>query len=253
MKPGTPTRGAGSLAGRSLQLAAGLWRSGQIDGIVTGPLSKHSLNAAGYRFPGQTEFLAGEAGAGPALMVMLSGSLRIALATVHLPLRRVPTALSAGLLARTIGQFIDSLKGDFGIPRPRVAVLGLNPHAGEEGLLGKEERDLIIPAIRRAGSKRSRISGPFPADGFFGSGAWREYDGVLAMYHDQGLIPLKMGGFGAAVNVTAGLPMVRTSPGHGTAYDIAGKGVADPSSTVAAIVAAAGIIERRAAGKAAGR
>ena len=183
-------------------------------------------------------------------MVMLSGRLRVALATIHLPLRRVPAAITTERLVRIMGQFIESLTTDFGIKRPRLAVLGLNPHAGEGGLLGTEERDLILPAIRKAGIKRAVIAGPFPADGFFGSGAWKGFDGVLAMYHDQGLIPVKMAGLAAAVNVTVGLPLVRTSPGHGTAYDIAGKGVADPASTVAAIVAAAGIIARRNAVKA---
>ncbi len=250
VQPGVSSGAAGSIAARALLLAAELWRRGAIDGIVTGPLSKQSINDAGYRFPGQTEMLAAGAGAGPALMVMLAGPLRVALATIHMPLRRVAGAITKELLARTIAQFISSLTLDFGIRRPRVAVLGLNPHAGEGGLLGSEERDVIAPAVRRAASRKARVEGPFPADGFFGSGAWRKFDGVLAMYHDQGLIPLKMAGLASAVNVTAGLPLVRTSPGHGTAYDLAGTGAADPSSTVAAIVTAAGIVRRRRSGMA---
>lgn len=244
-RPGRPSRPAGFLAGACLEHAAKLWKRGVIDGVVTGPLAKETLNAAGFRYPGQTEMLAKAAGSRDALMMMLSGRLRIALATIHMPLRRVPAALTKERLARVFRMLTASLRADFGFRRPRIAVLGLNPHAGEGGLLGTEERDVIIPAIRAARRSRVVISGPFPADGFFGSGSFKQYDGILAMYHDQGLIPLKMGGLSAAVNFSAGLPLVRTSPGHGTAYDIAGRGVADPASTVAALLTAAEIIARR--------
>lgn len=245
MTPGHPSRAAGALAGRAVELASELWKRGEIDGIVTGPLAKDTLNAAGYRFPGQTEMLARSTGSREALMLMLNGTLRIALATIHIPLRRVPAALTKERLVRLIGLFTESLRTDFGFRRPRIAVLGLNPHAGEGGLLGTEERDVILPAIRLARRGPATISGPYPADGFFGCGAHDRHDGILAMYHDQGLIPIKMSGFSGAVNYTAGIPLVRTSPGHGTAYDIAGKGVARPGSTVSAILAAVEIIARR--------
>ena len=251
--PGKPSRAAGSIAGRSLEYAAALWSNGEIDGIVTGPLSKETLNAAGYRYPGQTEMLAALTGVPRALMLMLRGQLRVGLATIHIPLRRVPPSITITGLTGTLRTFARSLLGDFGIRRPSIAVLGLNPHAGEGGLLGTEERGIIVPAIRRVRIPGVRIDGPFPADGFFGSGAHDRYDGILAMYHDQGLLPLKMSGFSSAVNFTAGLPLVRTSPGHGTAYDIAGKGVARPGPTVAAILAAAAIIGRRGGRTAKGR
>jgi 4-hydroxythreonine-4-phosphate dehydrogenase len=243
--PGRPSVPAGLSAGRAIECALRLWKNGEVDGLVTGPIAKDTFNAAGYRFPGQTEMLADFTRSEEALMLMLSGPLRIGLATIHIPLRRVPAAMDRKRLARTIRLFVRSLEIDFGVRTPRLAVLGLNPHAGEGGLLGSEELDTIIPAITAARRTGSTVSGPFPADGFFGSDAVRAFDGVLAMYHDQGLIPLKMGGFSAAVNFTAGLPLVRTSPGHGTAWAIAGKGVADPGGTVAAILAAAEIVTRR--------
>jgi 4-hydroxythreonine-4-phosphate dehydrogenase len=243
--PGRSGVRAGSLAGRSIERAVSLWSAGEAGGIVTAPLSKETLNAAGYRYPGQTEMLTELSGGRRALMLMMTGSLRIALATIHLPLKRVPAAITVANLAETLRIFSLSLKGDFGIRRPSIAVLGLNPHAGERGLLGNEEAAVILPAMRRARAQGVRIDGPFPADGFFGGGTPSAYDGVLAMYHDQGLVPLKMSGWAGAVNFTAGLPLVRTSPGHGTAYDIAGRGVADPGPTVAAILAAAAIVGRR--------
>jgi 4-hydroxythreonine-4-phosphate dehydrogenase len=189
--------------------------------------------------------LAALTGVPRALMLMLSGTLRVGLATVHIPLRRVPSAITVAGLSETLRIFGRSLRADFGILRPSIAVLGLNPHAGEHGLLGNEERRVIVPAMRRVRVPGVTIEGPFPADGFFGSGAPGSYDGVLAMYHDQGLVPLKLSGFKAAVNFTAGLPIVRTSPGHGTAYDIAGRGLADPGATVESILAAASIITHR--------
>jgi 4-hydroxythreonine-4-phosphate dehydrogenase len=248
--PGRASAAAGALAGRTLGLAAELWKRGEIDGIVTGPLDKESLNAAGYRYQGQTEFLARATGSDAALMIMMSGALRIALATIHVPLRRVPAMMTRERLGRSIRMFARSLREDFGCRRPRIAVLGLNPHAGEGGLLGTEERDVIIPAVRAERRRgEAAVSGPHPADGFFASDAPQRFDGILAMYHDQGLIPLKMSGFGSTVNFTAGLPLVRTSPGHGTAYDIAGKGVASPGSAVAAILAAAEILAARSRGR----
>lgn len=247
IEPGRPSRAAGALAGRSLGLAVELWKDGEVDGIVTGPLSKATLNAAGYAYPGQTEFLAEASGAERALMLMLSGPLRVGLATIHIPLRRVAAAVTRERVAEALRVFGRSLVLDFGIRLPSIAVLGLNPHAGEGGLLGVEEREVILPAMRRVRVPGLSVGGPFPADGFFAGPSRSSWDGVLAMYHDQGLIPLKMGGFSAVVNFTAGLPLVRTSPGHGTAYDIAGRGVADPGSALQAILAAAAIVRRRAA------
>lgn len=247
--PGRPSRRSGAAAGRALLRAAGLWREGEAAAIVTGPLSKSALDAAGFRHPGQTEMLAKALGAPHPLMVMLSGRLRVGLATVHLPLSRVPRALTRARLASAIGTMHSSLRTDFGVRRPRLAVLGLNPHAGEGGLLGTEEGRIIAPAVRAARRRGLLVEGPFPADGFFGGGKAGRFDGILAMYHDQGLIPVKMGGFAPAVNFSAGLPMVRTSPAHGTAFDIAGSGRADHRSMVSALLAAADAATMRSRGR----
>jgi 4-hydroxythreonine-4-phosphate dehydrogenase len=243
--PGRPSRAAGLIAGRSLEMAVLLCRSGTADALVTGPLSKSTLNLAGFRFPGQTEMVARMSGAASPLMILVNGKFRVALVTAHIPLGRVAPALTPARVTDTLRGFHASLRGDFGIGRPEIAVLGLNPHAGESGLLGAEEEEIILPAIRSLRRKGLLVSGPFPADGFFGKRSETTFDGVVALYHDQGLIPLKMSGFSSVVNVTAGLPVVRTSPGHGTAFDIAGKGTADPSSMVAAVLAAVGICRNR--------
>lgn len=217
---------------------------GKFDGIVTGPVNKASINAGGIAYTGTTELLAGQADR-EVVMMLANPTLRVALATTHLPLRAVPDAITRDGLARTLRILHSSLQRDFGIATPRIAVLGLNPHAGDEGLIGSEENTVIKPVINDLKSKGKLIFGPFPADGFFASGQHDKYDGILAMYHDQGLIPFKYIDFQNGVNFTAGLPTVRTSPDHGTAYNIAGRNMADEGSFRQAIFLAADIIKRR--------
>jgi 4-hydroxythreonine-4-phosphate dehydrogenase len=243
--PGKQTVRAGKFAGDAITASAKLCIAGVIDGMVTAPVSKRTMVAAGYRFPGQTELVASLSGKGPATMMLIADTFRVGLATVHVPLRMVSRRVSHQLIVQRLTAIQRALKQDFGIRRPNIAVLGLNPHAGEEGLLGSEETGIISPAIRRARANGIRAEGPFPADGFFGTHSHRNFDAVLAMYHDQGLIPLKMSGFSIGVNYSAGLPLVRTSPDHGTAFGIAGKGIADPGSMIEAIRLAAAIIHNR--------
>jgi len=243
--PGKPSKSAGLIAGRSLEQAVGLCLGGIADAVVTGPLAKSTLNLAGFNFPGQTELVARRSSSGPPLMILMNGEFRVALATAHLPLRKVPRALTVGGITRAITILHDSLVTDFRIRRPSIAVLALNPHAGECGLLGSEEEEVIGPAIRAAARRGITVTGPHPADGFFGMRSHESFDGVVAMYHDQGLIPLKLTGFSSGVNFSAGLSVVRTSPGHGTAYDLAGTGRADPSSMIGAVMAAVAISRSR--------
>ncbi len=242
--PGRVSPSAGALAGRSLERALHMCLRGEADGLVTSPVSKQAMTAGGYRSPGQTEIISARAGVKKFMMILVSGSFRVGLATVHIPLRKVSQALTIAGILEKLTTLSAALRRDFGIVRPRIALLGLNPHAGENGLIGEEERRVLGPAVRRA-RRGIRVDGPFPADGFFGSRAHLDYDGVLAMYHDQGLIPLKMQGFETGVNYTAGLPIVRTSPDHGTAFDIAGKGRADSGSMSSAVKLAVSIIHQR--------
>lgn len=243
--PGMRDAGAGALAGRAIEAAVADAVQHRVDAIVTMPISKEGLNAGGFHFPGHTEMLAALAGGEP-LMILMTEGMRVAPATIHIPLASVSGTLSAQLVERRIAQLRAALEQDFGIAAPRIAVLGLNPHAGERGLLGREEIDAIAPAIARARVAGTDVHGPHPADGFFAHYQAADQDAVLAMYHDQGLIPLKMFARGHGVNVTAGLPIVRTSPDHGTAYDIAGMGNAGAASTLEAIAAAARIARNRA-------
>lgn len=240
-----PAAAAGVLAARSIALAVRLSLAGEIEGFVTAPLSKQSFRLAGSTVPGQTEYIARLCRRPSYAMMLVAGKFRVGLATIHLPLRRVAASLTQALLVDRLGVLFRSLKHDFSIRRPVIALLGLNPHAGDGGLLGSEEQTVILPAMHRARAAGIRVTGPFPADGFFGMHAERGYDAVLAMYHDQGLIPLKMAGFRVGVNYTAGLPVVRTSPDHGTAYEIAGRGEADPSSIIEAVLLAASIARSR--------
>lgn len=245
IRPGRIEPEAGRIAGLSIEYAARLCLDGQLDGMVTGPVSKTALHAGGYKFPGQTEMLAHLSGKRLPLMILASGDFRVALVTIHVPLKRVPALVTKKKLRDVIRLFLDALRSDFGIHSPSIAVLGLNPHAGEDGHIGTEEREIVIPVVKGFARTGSRIEGPFAADGFFGTRAHRGYDGVVAMYHDQGLIPLKLQGFSTGVNITAGLPIVRTSPDHGTAFDIAGKGVADAESTIHAIELASSVVMHR--------
>jgi 4-hydroxythreonine-4-phosphate dehydrogenase len=217
----------------------------KVQGIVTAPVAKHTMNNAGFKHPGQTEMLADLSHASNVAMMLIAHNFRVGLATVHLPLKNVAKHLFQQLIIEKLLIIHRSLKKDFRIRKPRIAVLGLNPHAGEHGLLGVEEQNIIIPSIKKAQRLYLSVDGPFPADGFFGMQKQKDFDLVLCMYHDQGLIPLKISGFRIGVNYSAGLPIVRTSPDHGTAFEIAGEGIADPRSMIEAIKLAVTIIHNR--------
>lgn len=242
---GKPSDESGQYAYLSLEAAANDLRDGLIDALVTAPISKESMKSANFPYPGHTEYLEEKLGGGESLMFMIGDRLRIGLATNHLPIRSVPDKLSKELIMRKLQIMNESLKVDFGLERPAIAVLGLNPHAGEGGLIGDEEERFIRPAVVELKKKGMLVMGPFPADGFFGSGQFSRFDAILAMYHDQGLIPFKALSFGRGVNYTAGLSGIRTSPDHGTAFDIAGKNEADPSSFRHALFLALDIVRNR--------
>jgi 4-hydroxythreonine-4-phosphate dehydrogenase len=243
--PGIASEASGKYAVQSLERASQDLAHGKIDVLVTAPFSKEEVSKMGFSFPGHTEYLADMAGVDEALMILISGSLRVALVTVHLPLKEIAGSINKDKIIRKINQFEDSLKKDFSIIKPRIAVLGLNPHAGENGKLGQEEKEIIIPAIQTAKTEGKLVFGPYAADGFFGSPSRQEFDGVLAMYHDQGLAAFKAIAFDEGVNFTAGLPIVRTSPDHGTGYNIAGKNEASEHSMRSAIFAACDILKSR--------
>ena len=237
---------AGKAARQSLERAVAEYRSGLIDAIVTAPICKSAIQSDTFGFPGHTEYLEHELGEGnKAMMILMNNSLRVALVTVHEPIERVSSLLSKELVKERIATLNASLEHDFCIEIPRIAVLALNPHAGEDGLLGREENEIIIPAVKEMSEEGVKCFGPFSADGFFGSGDYTRFDAVLAMYHDQGLIPLKLLAMDEGVNYTAGLPVVRTSPDHGTAFDIAGKGVASAVSFRQAVYSAIDIVRCR--------
>jgi len=236
---------SGHIAAAALRHAVRLALAGTAAAVVTGPVSKAAFARARLPFPGQTEYLKYLTGAHSVAMMLVSPFLRIGLATIHVPIRLVPRTLTRRLLEERIRTIEQGLRTDWGIRRPNLAVLGLNPHAGEGGLIGKEDRTVIQPVINRLRTGRMRISGPFPADAFFARRRYASVDAVIAMYHDQGLIPLKMLALGRGVNVSVGLPLVRTSPDHGTAYDIAGKGIADPESMIEAALCAVRLSRER--------
>ncbi len=245
IKHGEASPLAGDYAFKALERATQDALAGKIQAIVTAPLNKNTVNTPERPFYGHTEYLANQANADH-LMVLTAEDLRVALVTGHVALKDISGKLSQSLVYEKIQLFHQSLKQDFGIVKPRIAVLGLNPHAGEDGLLGSEEKDIIAPATDRARNEKQILAfGPYPADGFFGSNQYKKFDGILAMYHDQGLIPFKLMAFADGVNVTAGLPFVRTSPDHGTAYAIAGKNIADAQSMRNAIFAAIDIWAQR--------
>lgn len=245
IKMGEATSIAGQYALKSLAMATQDALTGKIDAIVTAPLNKNTVNTQENPFVGHTEFLAKQAGTDH-LMVLASEELKLALATGHVPVKEVASKLSVQGIYKKIILLKDSLQKDFGIAKPRIAVLGLNPHAGDNGLLGTEEIDLIIPAVEKAkNEKQIIVFGPYPADGFFGSNQLMQFDGILAMYHDQGLVPFKYSSFDTGVNFTAGLPFVRTSPDHGTAYSLAGKNEASEQSMRNALFMAIDIWARR--------
>jgi len=248
--PGVGTEASGKAALDALEAAVTDLRNGDIDVLVTAPINKHAIQSPEFHFPGHTEYLemALKSGNEPskALMILCADKLRVALLTTHTPLAKVPATVTKEAIVDRLDQFDNALRRDFGIQSPRIAVLSLNPHAGEDGLLGSEEKDIIIPAIAEARARRILAFGPYASDGFFGSGNYTAFDGILAMYHDQGLTPFKTLAMDSGVNYTAGLPFVRTSPDHGTGYDIAGKNLASPESLRCAVYAAIDIFNNRA-------
>ncbi len=246
VEPGQSTAIAGNAAFVALEQAVTDLRNGDIDVLVTAPINKHNIQSETFTFPGHTEYLETSVGDGnKSLMVLCNDTVRVALVTTHLPIAEVPAAITKEAVVEKLEIFNRSLIKDFGIVSPRIAVLSLNPHSGENGLLGKEEQDIIMPAIEEAQAKKILCFGTYAADGFFGSGQYEMFDGVLAMYHDQGLAPFKAIAMESGVNFTAGLPFVRTSPDHGTGYDIAGKGEASEASFRAAIYQAIDIYRNR--------
>lgn len=245
--PGQPSRDGATLALASLSYAADLALSAKTSAVVTGPIAKSLLAEVGFNFPGQTEFLANacDRPAQDAVMMLAGPQLRTVPLTVHCALAAVPGLLTVELICRRARITVEALKRDFGIANPRLAIAGLNPHAGEDGKFGDEEARIIAPAIAALRAEGMDATGPHPADALFTARARPTYDAALCMYHDQALIPLKALDFDAGVNVTLGLPIIRTSPDHGTAFDIAGKGVADPGATIAAIRMAGECAARR--------
>ncbi len=244
---GQSSQEAGEAALAALERAIKDWKDGLIDVLVTAPINKHSIQGEKFHFPGHTEYIESCVGHDDqhAMMILMNDHIRIALATTHLPISKVASAITEDLIVGKLHELDKSLHRDFGIYNPRIAVLALNPHAGDDGLLGKEEQEVIAPAIQKAENENIHVFGPYPADGFFGTHAYEAFDGVLAMYHDQGLAPFKLLAMNDGVNFTTGLDLVRTSPDHGTAFDIAGKGEADENSFRQAIYSALDIFRAR--------
>ena len=243
---GQPSKEAGDAAFKALDRAMSDFRAGLYDVLVTAPINKATIQSPGFQFPGHTEYIETSVGNGQkALMILMNETLRVALVTTHLAIKDIAHAITKEGIVEKATIFYTSLKRDFRISNPRIAVLALNPHAGDDGLLGSEEKDIIIPAINELAEKGIQAFGPYPADGFFGAGTYYHFDGVLAMYHDQGLAPFKTIAIDSGVNYTAGLPIIRTSPDHGTAFDIAGQGKADENSMRQAIYTAIDVFRNR--------
>ncbi len=245
LQPGRITAAGGKHSGDCIIKAVKQCMSGKYDAIVTMPISKEALNLGGYDFPGHTEMLEKLTGSSGSLMMMCSPVLKVCLVTNHLPVSKVSRTISKELIKSKVITAHNSLNSDFNIKHPKIALLSLNPHAGDGGLIGSQEEKIILPAIRDLAKAAYSIDGPFPADAFFATKAYRRFDIAVAMYHDQGLIPFKMLSTGEGVNFTAGIGIIRTSPDHGTAFDIAGKGKASASSTLAAINIAGMLIKNR--------
>lgn len=236
---GKATQEGGKSALTALEKALHEYKEGLIDVLVTAPINKNTIQSPSFNFPGHTEYIQERVGEGyKALMILMRDDLRVALVTGHIPVSQIASSLNKELIQEKLKIFEYSLRYDFGINKPRIAVLALNPHAGDEGLIGKEEKEIIQPALSELKNKGMLCYGPYPADGFMGSGQFAKFDGILAMYHDQGLAPFKALAMEEGVNFTAGLPIVRTSPAHGTAYNITGKGIASESSFRQAIYTA---------------
>lgn len=246
IEPGKASEFSGKAAFLCLSAAMKDLKEGKVDTLVTLPIDKSTIQNKDFNFPGHTEFLASQFAQAETLMVMVYDSLRVATVTGHLPLKDVAKELSTEKILRKLRVLNQSLKVDYNIQKPLIAVLGLNPHAGDNGLLGKEDQEKIRPAIEQAKAEKMNVMGPYPADGFFAHGSFQHADAVLAMYHDQGLVPFKLIAGGKGVNYTAGLPVIRTSPDHGTAYDLAGKFTADEDSFRNAIFLAQDVYSTRA-------
>ena len=244
-EPGQSTPDSAKGAIKCLEMAVKDLQDGQIDVLVTGPINKRAMNAEGFSNTGHTEYLQKVFGADDVTMIMVSDQLKIGVVTGHIPLRDVPSSITRESILGKLRIMKASLERDFGIPDPKIAVLGLNPHCGDGGLLGDEEQNIILPAIQDATKEGIQAFGPYSPDGFFGLGNYSRFDATLAMYHDPGLAPFKALAFAEGVNFTAGLPIVRTSPDHGTAYEMAGRDEADPRSMMAAIYTAIDIFRRR--------
>jgi 4-hydroxythreonine-4-phosphate dehydrogenase len=243
---GKSTVNGGKYAIKSLQVACDALDRNKIEALVTAPINKNNTYSESFPYAGHTKYLDERFGKGKSLMLLVSGELKVALVTEHIPVAEVAAALTVDTIVNKLAVLVKTLKQDFGITKPKIAVLGLNPHAGDGGTLGKEEEIIITPAIKKAMlDNNALIYGPYPADGIFGSGAFKKFDAVLAMYHDQGLIPFKYMAFESGVNFTAGLPIVRTSPDHGTAYDIAGKNIASEASFRSAVYLACDLVRTR--------
>ncbi len=242
---GKPTRASGKSAGVAIEAAVNFCLTGKAVAMVTAPASKEALSLAGYNFPGQTEMIALLSRSTKVAMMLVSKDLRVGLVTIHVPVRSIAEHVTSEKIVEKMGVILESLKRDFRVANPKLAVLGLNPHAGEHGVIGNEEENIILPALEQARSQGIKAEGPFSADGFFGEKTFKRFDAVVAMYHDQGLIPLKMHSFGKAVNFSAGLTIIRTSPDHGTAYEIAGKGKARIDSMLEAVKLALQIAKNR--------
>lgn len=245
IKPGDDNEIGGKYALKSLEMAAKDVKEGKIHALVTAPLNKHNVNSSLLPFKGHTEYLAQIDGTNNYMMMLVAEKMKVGLVTGHIPLKDVASKISEELIVQKIKALQNSLQKDFSLTKPRIAVLGLNPHAGDNGLLGNEDKDIIAKACKSCQEQGILAYGPYPADGFFGNKSYLKFDAVLAMYHDQGLIPFKFMGFENGVNFTAGLSFIRTSPDHGTAYDIAGKNRADESSLREALYMSIDLVRTR--------
>ena len=241
---GEPTPESGKYAIQSLKAAVAALKNNEIDVLVTAPINKNNIQAEDFKFPGHTDYLAKEL-EGESLMFMVTDGLRVGLLTDHVAVKDVAASITPQLIRSKIATISNSLKMDFGIRKPKIALLGINPHSGDNGVIGKEDDEVLRPVIKEMAEKGHLVFGPYSADSFFGSDNYKNFDAILAAYHDQGLIPFKTLSFGKGVNFTAGLSKVRTSPDHGTAYEIAGKGVADNSSFKEAVFTALHIFKNR--------
>lgn len=242
---GMATETGGKYALISLEKALDDLIAGKTDALVTAPINKHNIQSENFQFAGHTEYIQAKTNSPDSLMFLVSEDIRVGVVTGHIPVKEVPEKISKEKILSKLALMNESLKKDFWIQKPKIAVLGLNPHAGDNGLIGKEELETIIPAIAEANTQGIFAFGPYSADSFFATHTYSQFDAVLAMYHDQGLIPFKQIAFHNGVNFTAGLPLVRTSPDHGTGYDIAGKNMASESSFREALFTAINIVERR--------